>query len=182
MEIALTTALTLVLAVSAQAGSGNGRHVTVYLCNGAVVPFAVRGPAQQRASEIFARIGVTLDLREGGPPAPETVGIIVEFVDSVPAGLLPGAWAYALPYEGVHIRILWNRMQFERSPQELLAHVMVHEITHILQGTDGHSAKGIMLARWSAQERIALERKPLRFTEEDVEMIYRGLDSRHVSR
>ncbi len=55
---------------------------------------------------------------------------------------------------------------------------MVHEITHILQRIDRHSAEGIMNARWTRQERSALERRPLQFTDEDVRLIYRGMDAR----
>jgi hypothetical protein len=178
MKVTVVTAAALVMVVSAQARSGNERHVRVYVCNGAIVPFAVRGMAEQRAAAMFAGIGVTLELREGSPSAAESAGIVIEFGDHTPAELLPGAWAYALPYEGVHIRIFWDRMELERSPRELLAHVMAHEITHILQGSDRHSAEGIMNTRWTQQERLALERAPLHFTEEDVRMIHRGIDSR----
>jgi hypothetical protein len=32
--------------------------------------------------------------------------------------------------------------------------------------------------RWTDQERLVLERKPLGFTEADVDLIYRGMDAR----
>jgi hypothetical protein len=55
---------------------------------------------------------------------------------------------------------------------------MVHEITHILQGFNGHSAEGIMKARWTEKERNVRGLSPLHFTPEDVELIYRGMDTR----
>jgi hypothetical protein len=179
MKIAAVTAAALLMAAGAQGKSGTGRQVTVFMDNGNLVPFFVRLQAERLASIMFAEIGVTLNFRTATPEASETEVIVIEFRDGTPAGLLPGAWANARAYEGVHIRIFWDRLQF-RCSQQLLAHVMVHEITHILQGVSRHSAEGIMNARWTVQERSALERRPLQFTDEDVELIYRGIDAREA--
>jgi hypothetical protein len=178
MRNAVVGVAALLMAAGAQAKSGTERQVTVYLDNSMVVPFFVRGQAERLASKMFAGIGVTLNFRTAAPEASETEVIVIEFVDRTPARLLPGAWADARTYEGVHIRIFWDRLQLERCSRQLLAHVMVHEITHILQHVDGHSAEGIMNARWTKQERLALESRPLRFTEEDVDLIYRGMECR----
>jgi hypothetical protein len=178
MKITVVTAAALLMAVGAQGKPGTERQVNVYLGNGAAVPFPVMARAEAIASKMFAEIGVTLKLRDVKPPASETGAIVIELVDRTPAGFLPGAWAYALPFEGVHIQIFWDRMQREPGPMELLAHVMVHEITHILQGLARHSSAGIMNARWTERERLALERTPLGFTEVDVDLIYRGMRAR----
>jgi hypothetical protein len=37
----------------------------------------------------------------------------------------------------------WNRIEATPSPTKLLAHVMVHEITHILEGVDWHSQRAL---------------------------------------
>jgi hypothetical protein len=182
MKIIVAALAALAVAVSAPGKSATDRQVTVYLHNGNFVPFVVRANAETLASEMFARIGVTLNLREARPPASETAAIIIEFADRTPAGFQPGAWAYALPFEGLHIRIFWDRMQLEPHRQELLAHVMAHEITHILQGVDRHAARGIMNARWTDKERFAMERSPLGFTQADVELIYLGMDARGAHR
>ncbi len=34
----------------------------------------------------------------------------------------------------------------------VLAHVLVHEITHILEGLNEHSQEGIIKARWTFQD------------------------------
>jgi len=60
----------------------------------------------------------------------------------------------------------------------LLAHVLVHEITHILQGTCRHSDTGIMKARWTHQDYMEMGQKPLSFTEEDLQLIRTGLAKR----
>jgi hypothetical protein len=178
MRITAMTVAALVVASSVQSMSGSDRQVSVYLSHRTVVPTVLRVQAMALASEMFAGIGVTVNWHSRLPLPSETGAIIIEFVDSTPAALLPNALAYALPYEGIHIRIFWDRIQFDNSSRELLAHVMVHEITHILQGADCHSAAGIMNARWTKQERGALGHRPLHFAAEDVEMIHRAMDSR----
>jgi hypothetical protein len=55
-----------------------------------------------------------------------------------------------------------------------MAHVIVHEITHILQGIDRHSNSGIMKALWTSTDYMLMKRGQLRFTAVDVEMIHDG--------
>ena len=69
-------ALAAFAAVSAQGKSGTERQVTVYLRNGIAVPFVVRAEAEALASEMFAGIGVRLNLHGGRPTASDT-GIII---------------------------------------------------------------------------------------------------------
>jgi hypothetical protein len=51
--------------------------------------------------------------------------------------------------------------------------VLVHEITHILQGVDRHSESGIMKAQWTIDDYRAMASKPLSFTPLDVKLIQR---------
>jgi hypothetical protein len=60
----------------------------------------------------------------------------------------------------------------------LLAHVLVHEITHLLEGIDRHSESGVMKAHWSSDDTLEMAWKPLAFTEEDKYLIHRGLKLR----
>jgi hypothetical protein len=57
----------------------------------------------------------------------------------------------------------------------LLAHVMAHEITHLLEGFAGHSETGVMKARWDAGDLRRMAVKPLLFDVEDVYLIQDGL-------
>ena len=57
----------------------------------------------------------------------------------------------------------------------LLAHVLVHEIGHILQGIDRHSGSGVMKARWSSADYHEMARLHFGFTQEDIELIRIGL-------
>jgi hypothetical protein len=63
----------------------------------------------------------------------------------------------------------------------LLAHVLAHEITHVLQGGDRHSETGIMQAHWTAKEIGRMASNPLSFTPEDIELINKGLAMRDVA-
>jgi hypothetical protein len=156
----------------------SGRQITVYVRDNGNVSFAAEAMAQGLASKMFGEIGVTVHWRTGSPAATDTGSIAIEFTTNTPATLKPGALAYALPYEGVHIRIFWDRLQAGPFPREILAHVMVHEITHILQGVPRHSDEGIMKAHWTHEDHLAMKSQPLTFTPRDVELIYEGLDAR----
>jgi hypothetical protein len=61
---------------------------------------------------------------------------------------------------------------------KLLAHVIVHEVTHILQGVVRHSDSGIMKAWWSPKDYEQMERAPLAFTADDIDLIQLGLAKR----
>ena len=58
---------------------------------------------------------------------------------------------------------------------QLLAHVLVHEITLILQGVSRHSGEGVMKAQWGQGDFNRMLSKPLEFTSEDVSLIHDGL-------
>jgi hypothetical protein len=58
--------------------------------------------------------------------------------------------------------------------------VLVHEITHVLQGIEHqrHSEDGVMKARWTADDLYQMSYRPLHFDPFDVELIRRGLANR----
>ena len=59
-----------------------------------------------------------------------------------------------------------------------LAHVLAHEIAHMLIGTDWHAETGIMKAHWDGTDYAAMkELNPLEFTPDDVDMIIKGLST-----
>jgi hypothetical protein len=103
---------------------------------------------------------------------------VVRLTKDTPANYLPGVPAYALPYQGDQITVLYDRVEQTVVPYAvpiLLAHVLVHEITHILQGINRHSESGVMKAHWDGGDYMAMGKKLLPFTEADVELIHRGL-------
>ena len=57
----------------------------------------------------------------------------------------------------------------------ILAHVLAHEIGHLLKRTNGHSPSGVMKAHWEAGDYSRMAYRPLPFLPGDIEMIQRGL-------
>jgi hypothetical protein len=76
------------------------------------------------------------------------------------------------------ITVFLDRIEKTDFPAFVLAHVMVHEITHIVQGVSRHSDTGLMKARWTAHDILKMRNGPLPFTREDLDLIYRGLSTR----
>jgi hypothetical protein len=138
--------------------------------------------ARSRASSLFLSAGVKLEWHSDlnfcqgqGDQA-----IVVSLLTNIPKTFHPDALAYAYPYEGVHIQVFYDRIALadpELLPY-LLAHVIVHEISHILQGIDRHSDSGIMKALWNPYDYTLMKRGQLRFTELDIEIIHDGLAAR----
>ena len=174
MQIIAVTTLAVLAGVAAQAGEtyqSAERRVTVCMEMGGA--FKVAAQAQSIASRMFSGIGVTVDWRHRCPAD----GLLISFSACTPADQLPRALAYALPYEGTHIVILYDRV-LQAPPTlrpRLLAHVLVHEITYILQALAWHSNEGAMKAHWDASDVSAMRRQLLPFAPEDIGLIYRGL-------
>jgi hypothetical protein len=179
MKILALVAMAVVMEIGARAD-----EVTVHVLCGPIVPAPVLGQAEALASEMFAGVGVTIDWRRGQPSQSQSLvenPIVVEMVTDTPRQVKPGALAFARPYEGVHIDVFYDRVRAATEPEltpNVLAHVLVHEITHILEGTCRHSETGIMKARWTHQDYMEMGQKPLSFTEEDVRLIRFGVAKR----
>jgi hypothetical protein len=129
------------------------------------------GSAKWRAARIFADIGVNLQWHSWRQCPPGALQ--VSFSIGTPDELHPGALAYALPYEGTHIVVFLDRVAavFPSYTSQVLAHVLAHEITHILQGCAHHSATGLMKAHWAAADFRAMTYSTLPFAEEDLVLI-----------
>ena len=137
--------------------------------------------AASKASSLFLSAGVKLEWHdEVSFCRGQRDAMVVSFMASTPKTFHPGALAYALPYEGVHIQVFYDRIAGadpELAPS-LMANVIVHEITHILQGIDRHSTGGIMKAVWTSSDYTLMKRNQLRFTALDVVMIHDGFAAR----
>ena len=180
MRLAGMITMSVLMGTAALAKDGQER-VTVYVSYASAVDMMRMAQAQGLATQMFARIGVKLQWHGGSPPQGEKRAIGIELVTHTPVSLHSDALAYTRPYEGVHIQVLWNRIQTTPSPTKLLAHVMVHEITHILEGIDRHSAEGVMKARWDEADFSAMAFKTLQFAPEDVDIIRAGLKARNAA-
>jgi hypothetical protein len=77
--------------------------------------------------------------------------------------------------------VFWDRLPPQNETEGMagiLAHVLVHEITHILQGVRRHSESGVMKAGWARAEYNEMAFQPLPFTKTNVILIHKGLDAR----
>lgn len=177
MRIRTTLAMAVVMSVAAQAEQAITRTVTV--CTEGVADFRVAATGQMIASKMLATAGVKIVWRQGLERCPEQ-GILITMSDRTPPSVHPGAMAYAMPYEGAHIRLLYDRIALceVKLRPHVLAHVLAHEITHILQGVAGHADAGVMKAHWNQDDYSAMLRKPLTFTNGDIDMIAVGLAAR----
>src|SRR5215467_10357798 len=162
------------MAVAAWAG-GPEHRVTVCMKTLKHEVFA----AQSQASKMFAEVGVTLewhDLKNCGVDS-----LIIELSSHTPESLLAGALGHA-DYEHGEIVVFYDRVARRLPGKEtvLLAHVLVHEIAHVLFGVSHHSEAGLMKARWEAEDISAMRFKPLPFGPGDIELLHRGLDAREL--
>jgi hypothetical protein len=155
------------------AGSAQAAEIRVSVSVDEIVRPAVIQRAQAEAAWMLSKIGVTVQW--GNSPR---AAIRISFAGRVPKEEHPGALAYAHPFaEGTAaITVLYDRIRFlaELRPgfeQRLLAHVLVHEIGHILLRTDAHSETGVMKAHWTVEDYDRMAKAPLAFTAIDRELI-----------
>src|ERR1051326_1809003 len=83
------------------------RKVVVCMESGA--PVGAELEAEALASKIFAGIGVAIQWRRGHRGCPSQA-IVISLSFRTPNSLQPVALAYALPYEGAHIRVFYDRI------------------------------------------------------------------------
>ena len=147
----------MALALAGTADQAEGREdaplpVTLYLQIGMgdarLAP--ISSQAQGVASGMFAGAGVLINWRSGRPKLhPAEKPILIDITTNTPAAFHCGAMAYAQLFGGAHIRVFYDRVEGHRGPRAtiaLLAHVLVHEITHILQDIDRHSEQGSLFS------------------------------------
>jgi hypothetical protein len=180
MKIMAIAAMTAVAGMTAPAE----RNLAVYVNNDLNNDLVVMYQARDRAAKMFAQIGVRIDWRIGRPSGgqPERgPEIVVSLMEHTPHNYRPGRLAYANLYDG-HITVFWDRIRKSPGapPVVVLAHVLVHEITHILQGIDRHSESGIMKSKWTLADFTEMASEPLPFTLLDMELIQRGIARRRM--
>ena len=134
---------------------------------------SVRMGVRPLASAMFARIGVTVEWRERAS-CPVGIGAVqVRLSHGSPGIHHSEALAFAIPRQATIVVFVdaVHKSNHDGLPS-VMAHVLVHEITHVLEGFDRHSATGIMKARWDYQDFCEMRRKPIPFAQEDVNLIH----------
>ena len=171
-----------VMAAAAGAWAGDGartsqRVVMACLNPGADASMMYRG--QATAAQILKQAGVRLEWRGDEGACAGGRGLVVTVSRATPVDQHPGALAYALTFERTHIVLLYDRVLNAASPAVtpyLLGHVLAHEIVHMLQGIEQHSAGGVMKARWDNRDYADMQRGGLKLTKDDIELIDHGME------
>ena len=184
------TKIALLSAVLAAGGAiarePSGQMVTICLTTDRN-PAWLRQPVVDRATmiadQILAGAGVHLSWRGNLDPClGEAVRAVqVDLSWNRPPGELPGALGYAQPFGDAYVRVFFDRIQrsvsAEKEPYKL-GHVLAHEITHVLEGTNFHAVSGVMKAVWDFGECRRMTVHPLMFTATDILLIRQGLEDR----
>lgn len=152
--------------------------VPVYMDNQGDSDLRATNLSKAIASRMCKRIGVTL-VWVNSKSCPRD-GIRVSLTGHTPATLQPGALAYAMPYEGKHIRVFRDRINANKPElvPHLLAHVLVHEIIHILQGCSRHSDGGVMKAHWDQADFSQMLWAELPIAQEDIDLVQANIAKR----
>jgi len=142
----------------------------------------IRSTAAPIASRVFASIGVRINWGPDTDACRKNQGAItVHLSYATRSTRAPHAWASARPFGAAEIVVFYDRIQETmrtRHAPRLLSYVLVHEITHVLQGVDGHSGVGIMKAAWDDDDLFEMNWERLQFAPQDVSLIYLGLEGR----
>jgi hypothetical protein len=143
---------------------------------------SVRVGVRALVSAMFARIGVRVEWRERAS-CPAGIGAVqVRLSHGSPGIHHSEALAFALPHQATIVVFVdaVNNSNDDGLPS-VMAHVLVHEITHVLEGFNRHSATGIMKARWDYQDFRDMRHKPIPFAQEDVNLIHDSLKMPRVA-
>jgi hypothetical protein len=177
MKTAMAAGIALIAATSAW-----GEPVPVYVDNDNIVDRRVLWQAEKIAKEMFRRIGVSIDWRVGKPPrhlpGPHAP-IEIQVISGTPKDYHPGALGCSeVSCRASRILVLADRLKTKIPPEwapAVLAHVLIHEITHVVQRVGRHAETGVMKARWEFADYRRMASRPLEFTQLDVNMIHSRL-------
>jgi hypothetical protein len=182
MKIYWVAGIAMAAGLSMHAGECN---VAVYVNSSFSLNGSIVRNAELRTAALFGEIGVDMRWRAGGAHAAAAhnscgMPILVEIAGFASPQFPQNVLAYATPYaeSGTRIYVFMDRIAANRKPQSatiLLAYVLAHEITHILQGVDRHSEDGVMKARWNSRDYFRMQSKGLPFDPLDVELIHAAL-------
>jgi flagellar basal body rod protein FlgC len=140
-------------------------------------PYSLEGVRPLTAAT-FARIGVKIAWHtlDACPVGVDAIQVRLSRDPTSVRNASTQALAAAQPYARTIIVFLDRVKEVSRNRGiSVMPNVLVHEITHILEGINRHSATGVMKARWDDKDYFAMRCKPLDFAAEDVILIYAGL-------
>ena len=177
---AMVAAAVLISGPRAAADSETPRlTIQLQIVNDANVPADILESAQQRVSTIYARAGIELVGHDTQPAAPSALRFAVKIVPhSLHYGHdKPDVMGAALrETRGTIVYVFFGRVErFARAQRVLsstmLAHVIAHEIGHLLLPKGWHSDRGIMRGKWDRAHVNDAVRGGLTFTTDEIRII-----------
>jgi hypothetical protein len=179
------------LAVAALAGLGAtavlaadpSPAIIIYVDCDSSIPGAPVSLATARSAKIFAQIGLTVRFRDGRKPKTKMTGaneFEMYLENELPPDVHAAAVAHLYGLDG-RIRVFYGSLKDYKSGGLLavvLAYVMTHEITHVLEGISHHSPTGVMKAKWSREDFAKIEASRLKFDPQDIDLIRSGIEKR----
>ena len=174
LAIAMPAGLTL------QAAHAKKQQVTIYVLNSTKISGDSLTQAEDLTASMFDFLGVKIDWRSGTADSSDRRALSIELVANTVKTERPYALGYA-ELEAGRIVVFWGRIEAGPTPVIKLAHVMAHEITHVLEGSCRHSDAGIMKACWTPEDQAQMRIRPLPFAKRDIELIHAGLLGRNSS-
>jgi hypothetical protein len=170
-------ALFLTAAAGASGAAKREPDIVVFVSANGEDP-AVIGLAEGEARKILAGAGISVEWGVGKPEHDRPAKVILAVVrQQDDPSFKPGALGFTTVGEGAGavIQIFAGRIHCGRAASQeppILAHVLVHEITHILEGVDRHSDDGIMKAHWNSEDFRRMAYCYLNFAPEDLRLIH----------
>jgi hypothetical protein len=181
------SAIILLTAIPVKAASCS---VDVFVIMGSPLPDKLYPNPLPQVESMFREIGVDVRLRTGRPGQNhrDRCGdpILIKLDESDGYKGTSDALAYSTPYQqsSVCVHIFLDRITGRgREPafaRNLLSHVMVHEIAHVLEKSGRHSSEGVMKARWSHQDYQNMRWRRLPFAAEDIRNLHESVSQRYA--
>ena len=163
-------------------------QVSAFLHDEHVVPGMTLIAAQSLASEIMRQASVRLEWRQGSPPAQpcgptnDRVVVIVFQRSDQGSDAFRSALAYTHPFAKSPAKIIINYDMLGsfgsariKWTSQLLAHLIAHEVTHVIERIDRHSESGLMKAHWTTHDYAEMTHHSLPFAPDDLVLIPLGL-------
>jgi hypothetical protein len=163
------------------------RNITIHVQDTQLPGTTYLTYAEKEASQILAAAGFQIRWTEAMPDDSPGCGppIVVRFTVGEQSPSYPRAIAYSLPYNPQEsgITVFWDKLTNVSArtlcPEgDLLAHVLAHETTHILQALERHSETGLMRASWTNEDYYQMLRGWLPLTPVDIQLVQAGIESR----
>ena len=180
-------ALMQMAALGAWAQASQQHLLNIYVYNHAGVPSRVLSQAEENATRIFRLSGLraiwiscstagTAGMDCTGLPQPGDVVVQVVHETRKLKEDVFGASFLGQDGTGQLTDIYYDRVNelhrdWNVSLANVLAHVMAHEVGHLLLGLNSHSLSGIMRGFWESEELKAVERGRLLFSSEQSKLM-----------